>query len=359
MWDVACAALLEPLLRAGWWEAAAHLAWPDQFSAFAPFHVEAFAWWSAIPDGASPDPFAGCWFRDGGKSTHTAICVAFAVALGIRPYILWISDVLEQVIDKVTTVGTLLQSTRMRMAFPQAAEQWTDPSTGNKVDWRQGRIRTASGVTVDAGGMDQALRGRLVLLDRPGIVICDDIESGTDTKYMRNKKRKQLTEMIIPMGSDDVALVFIQNRIHKDSLMSQVIDGRADFFTSRVLSGPWPQVIGMETEVEELGDGRSQVVVTAGRFVWPEARGIDVTERQIRNMGLAAFRSEHQHEGAASKGHYFKAELWRRTSGGPVWSGEGVSGVGFWWDGGGGGLHGWGVVGCGTEWVGVGVGCGS
>lgn len=311
--DEACAALLRPLLEAGWWEMAIMLAWPGKFLPFAPFHHEAIAWWADIAAGIEPRPLVACWPRDTGKSTIVGACLAMAVALELRPYMMWISDVEDQVTDKVTTVGVLLQAPRMRMAFPAAAEPWRDPSTGTKVDWRQGRIRTSVGVTLDAGGIDQAMRGRLVILDRPGIIVLDDIEDGTETPYMRKKKERQVTEKILPMGSDDVAVCYVQNRQNKDSLMSQQLDGRAKWLMNRFVSGPWPQIRDLVTEVERQPDGSSRIVIVGGELVWPEGRGYTVSENQLTRMGPAAFRTEHQHEGIASEGHYFARDMWRRA----------------------------------------------
>lgn len=316
--DEACASLLRPLLEAGWWEMAIMLAWPGKFLPFAPFHEEAIEWWTNVEPGVEPRPFVACWPRDTGKSTLTGACLAMAIALEIRPYMIWISDVEDQVTDKVTTVGVLLQAPRMRLAFPEAAEPWRDPATGAKVDWRQGRIRTSAGITLDAGGIDQAMRGRLVLLDRPGVIVLDDIEDGTETPYMRKKKERQVTEKILPMGSDDVVVMFVQNRQNKDSLMSQQIDGRAKWLMNRLVSGPWPQIRGLVTEVERQPDGSSRIVIVGGEPLWPEGRGFNVSENQLTRMGPAAFLTEHQHEGIASEGHYFQRDKWRRAGPGEM-----------------------------------------
>lgn len=320
--DEAVASLLRPLLEAGWWEMAILLAWPGKFLPFAPFHMEAIQWWTEIEVGVEPKPLVACWPRDTGKSTLTGACLAMAIALELRPYMMWISDVEDQVVDKVTTVGVLLQAPRMRMAFPGAAEPWKDPATGTRVDWRQGRIRTSTGITLDAAGMDQALRGRLIILDRPGIIVLDDIEDRTDTPYMRNKKKHQVTETILPMGSDDVAVIYVQNRIHKDSLMAQQLDGKADWLMNRRVSGPWPQILDMETEVERQPDGSSKMVIVHGTPVWPAGRGLNTSEKQMTRIGLAAFRTEHQHEGIAAEGHYFARDKWRLASPGEMPSGR-------------------------------------
>ena len=307
--DVACAALLEPLLRSGWWEAAIQLAWPGQYGPPARFHSEALGWWAGIRAGVSPPAFVACWPRDTGKSTVTKQCLALATGLRLRPYMMWISKIGKQVNDKVRDVGTLLQAPRMKLAFPEAAARYVDPTTGQAVDWREGRIRTANDVVIDAGGMDEALRGALVRDDRPGIIVLDDIESNLDTKYMREKKLAQITDTIIPMGSDDAAILFVQNQIYSASLMSSLLSGEAEWIADRVVSGPWPQIRGMEVEWEEENGIRLPVIV-AGEATWPEERGIEASEAQMRKMGPPAFDREHNHNMEVAQGDMFDRELW-------------------------------------------------
>ncbi len=314
--DVACAALLEPLLRAGWWEAAIQLAWPGAYGEPAPFHAEALMWWSSIEVGVSPSAFVACWPRDTGKSTHVKQCLALATGMRLRPYMMWISKIGKQVNDKVRDVGTLLQAPRMKLAFPQASSRYVDPTSGQAVDWREGRIRTGNDVVIDGGGMDEALRGALVRDDRPGIIVLDDIESNLDTKYMREKKLSQITDTIIPMGSDDAAILFVQNQIHASSLMSTLLSGEAEWMADRVVSGPWPQVRDMEVEWE-LVDGKKLPVIVAGEPTWPEVRGIDASEAQMRKMGPPAFRREHNHDMEVAQGDMFDRDLWGTVSAAP------------------------------------------
>lgn len=299
--DQACVALLEPLIRSGWWEAAIHLAWPNDLDDFAPFHIEALAWWSDIPDGKAPKAFAALWPRDTGKSTLTMRCFAIATAVKRRPYLFWMSEAFDQVTDKVAGVGELLNAPRMAAAFPDAADLVTD---------REGRLQTRSGVTIDAGGMDQALRGRLIVTDRPGVIVLDDVESNLDTKYKRAKKLTQVTETIIPMGSDDCAVLFVQNLIHEDSLASELASGEAEWLADRVVSGPWPQVRDMEVETERLDDGSVHHSIVGGVFTWPEGRGLVKSEDQLNKMGPTAFRREHNHDLSAVEGDMFIRELW-------------------------------------------------
>jgi len=309
--DAAVASLLPGLLEAGWWEMAIYLAWPGQFLPFASYHLEALAWWASIEPGVAPDPLVAAWPRGAGKSSLTAACLALAICVKLRPFMLWLSDIEDQVADKVTSVGTLLQAKRLKLAFPQATARWVDPATGMQVDWRKGRIRTGNGCTLDAAGMDKALRGRLVLFDRPGLIVVDDYEDTTDTAYMRNKRQTQLTASILPMGAPDAAVLMLENLMHPDSLQSQLVDGRADWLQGRRVSGPWPQIRDMETEIETMEDGSTRVVIAGGTPTWPEGRGIEVSESQIRRMGAASFRSEHNHEAVEAEGFYFERKAFR------------------------------------------------
>ncbi|MCP3858695.1 MAG: hypothetical protein GY704_03495, partial [Phycisphaeraceae bacterium] len=222
--------------------------------------------------------------------------------------------------DKVTAVGDLLMSPLFAAAYPDVATRHKT-AVGEFRDWRKARIRTGSGFALDAFGMDQAMRGAKVGSERPDWLILDDFEEYADTVNKTKKRRDEITRTILPAGSDDAAVLVIQNRIRSDSIMSTLLDGTADFLNDRIVSGPWPQIEGLEVDtVDELDDDgatRPRHRIVAGRPTWPEGLGIGVSEREMNDEGLVAWRAEKQHETDIEEGDLFPRDMWRTAEAGP------------------------------------------
>jgi predicted phage terminase large subunit-like protein len=234
--------------------------------------------------------------------------------LKVRPYALYIGKDQTSASTKVEAVGKLMMSDQVRAAYPQTAQMYV-AETGVKRDWRRSRVRNADGFTLDALGMDVALlRGIKVDFSRPGVIILDDIEDFVDTKYMTKKRIDVLTRSIIPAAATDVVYIFVQNKIHSDSIMARLLDDRADFFGDRLVLGPYPQIEGLVTEEYRDDKDRLRHRITAGRPTWPAVLGIEVSNRQLTDEGLVAFLSEKQHETDAAEGDIFPKEHWQYRS---------------------------------------------
>ncbi len=300
-WDAAISELLPWLAEARWAEAFIPLAWGDvlDLKPFAPFHYEAWAWWASIDD-ERPPAFVGCWFRGAGKSSTFGMMLGLSALIGLRDYALWVGAREQAIIDKVSSVGALLAVPRVRAAFPDQTELYRDAMTGVKQDWRRGRVATASGFALDAVGMDQALRGALRLNRRPGLLLIDDIETSADSEYILARKFDQLSRSVVEAGADHCATAFIENLISETSIMNGTLTGRLDFLRRRVVSGPWPQIDGLETELEDTPEG-PQYSIVGGEPNW-EGADLVVSERQMNEAGLTSFLLERQHQTDAVDG---------------------------------------------------------
>jgi hypothetical protein len=108
-----------------------------------------------------------------------------------------------------------------------------------------------------------------------------------------DRKIRTLTKAILPAGTDDTAIVAVQNLIHRDGIFARLADvsaERADFLADRVVSGPIPAIEGLEVAEQ---DGRW--VITAGRATWV-GQDIAACQAIIDTEGISAFRMERQHE---------------------------------------------------------------
>lgn len=275
-----------------------HMAGPYVARGFAPYHAEYWDWLWRIQYGVRSQPFVGIWPRGGGKSTNAELGCAAVAARKTRRYGLYICETQEQADDHVANVAGILESPTFDLAYPEAASRKLN-KYGNSRGWRRNRLRTASGFTLDAIGLDTAARGVKLDEDRPDLLVLDDLDGKLDTPATTEKKITTLTHTLLPATSDAPAVIFIQNLVIPNGIAARLADGRADFLADRIVSGPHPAIRHLTTEQR---DGRT--VVTGGEPTWP-AMGLAVAQAEINEMGLTAYLAEKQHDVTAPAGGMF------------------------------------------------------
>lgn len=267
---------------------------------FGAHHVEFWDWVWEIDAGVRPDAFVGAWPRGGAKSTSAEAAV---VALGCRRrrrYGLYVCETQDQADDHVGNIGAVLESAEVAAWYPAMAERLVG-KFGNSKGWRRNRLRTATGFTVDAIGLDTAARGVKLEDQRPDFIVFDDIDHHDDSPRVVARKIKTITHALIPAGSDDVAVLAIQNLVHRDGVFARLVDGRARFLARRRVSGPIPAIEGLGTEHVDDGTPGGRDVIVAGTPTWA-GQSLVRCQEMIDDMGLVAFLEESQHDVAAREG---------------------------------------------------------
>jgi hypothetical protein len=213
-----------------------------------------------------------------------------------RRYGLYICETQDQADDHVGNVATMLESDAFAARYPEAAERAIG-KYGRSKGWRRNRIRTASGFTLDAIGLDTAARGAKLDEDRPDLLVFDDLDNEHDTADAIDKKLASITRKLIPAGASDVAILGLQNLVHADGIFARLADGRADFLHNRIVSGPHPAIRDLVYATDR--DGRHRLL--GGSPTWA---GQDLARCQamVDDMGLRAFLSECQHDVQAPEG---------------------------------------------------------
>lgn len=267
---------------------------------FAGHHREFWAWlWSIEPD-VRPDPSVSIWPRGGAKSTSAELA---AVALGCRRkrrYGLYVCETQAQADDHVGNIASMLEGPGVGRWYPAMAERLVG-KFGNSKGWRRNRIRTADGFTIDAIGLDTASRGVKLDDQRPDFMVIDDIDHHADSPVVVRAKIDTLTKALIPAGAADLAIVAIQNLVHRDGVFARLADGRARFLARRKLSGPIPAVRGLATEHRVQPDGSGRDVIVEGTPTW-RGQPLERCQEQIDDMGLGAFLAEAQHDVSRREG---------------------------------------------------------
>jgi hypothetical protein len=265
---------------------------------FASFHCELWEWVWSLRIGIRPDPFIAIWSRDAGKSTNAEIgCVALG-ARRVRRYGLYISSTQDKADDHVSNVGEILENSPVTREDPALTSRRVG-KYGQSKGWRRNRLRTASGFTLDALGLDSAARGAKLDEQRPDFIVLDDIDQDGDTELKVQKKIDQLTRKIFPAGASDVAILGVQNLVHANSVFARFVDGRNQFLLNRKVSGPHPALRGLDY-LET--DGKVQL--TAGEATWT-GLSFDRCQQIVNDTGITAFLAEYQHDKSAQQGAFF------------------------------------------------------
>lgn len=275
---------------------------PLHFSqSFSDRHLEFWEWVESIEPDEKPAPFVAIWGRGGGKSTNAEAAAVRVGARKTRKYIWYISETQDQADEHVQNIASMLESTAVEKYHPSLSSRKLG-KYGNSKGWRRNRLRTMSGLTIDALGMDTARRGFKVEEQRPDMMIFDDIDGERDTIETTDKKQSIITKKLLPAGSYDCAVLFVQNLVIATGIFGRLYDGSARWLNNRIVSGPHPAVIGLKTENV---DGRD--VIIEGSETW-EGQNLETCQKQIDEWGLAAFLAECQHEVYVRSGQIFLPE---------------------------------------------------
>lgn len=268
------------------------------FGGFAERHIELWRWVWGIEKKIRPLPFVAIWPREGGKSTAAELAAVALGARDIRRYIWYVRETQDQADRSVTNVMDLLESASIEQYYPELGKREIG-KFGAPRSWRRQQLRTASGFIVDAIGLDTAVRGAKVKEQRPDFIILDDIDGKHDTPKTTGKKIETITTSLLPAGSQDCAVLAIQNLILPQGVfakLANVADEPADFLADRIVSGPYPAVVD---PVVEQQNGR--FVLIDGVPTW-DGQNLDLCQRNIDTWGYNAWRQEAQHEIEAPPG---------------------------------------------------------
>ena len=274
--------------------------------ATAPFgdhHARFWKWVWGIEPTVRPQSFVAIWPRGGAKSTSAEMAVVALGARQKRKYCLYVSETQDQADDHVANVAAILEGLEIGFAYPDLGERLMG-KFGSVKGWRRNRIRTGTGFTVDAVGLDSAARGIKLESMRPDLMVFDDIDSEHDSANATDKKIKTITRKLLPAGSVDAAILAIQNKVHDDSIFARLADGRADFLRDRIVSGPIPAVWDLEWAER---DGLFQIV--GGQAAW-EGQPLGACQGILNDIGLTAFLAECQHATVSLAGGMFDHIDW-------------------------------------------------
>ena len=261
-------------------------------------HTTLWDWANDIIAGSTPRPFIAIWPRNRGKSTHAEIVAADMGARGMRKYCLYVCMTQEQADKHIYTINNMLESDTVARYAPDVGT----PKVGKHGarNWRRNIMVADNGYTVEAAGLDKAIRGHKIDWARPDLIIFDDIDHKHDTEAAVLKKQGTITTSVLPAGAENCAVLFCQNLIHTDSIAHRLsrkagTDGAADYLADRIISGPHKAVDNLAYEFVSDDDGAVHWQITGGTSLW-QGFTLDICQAEINREGPTAFDLESQHE---------------------------------------------------------------
>jgi hypothetical protein len=248
-------------------------------------HAALWAWVWSVRAGVRPRPFIAIWPRGGGKSTTAELACLTLLLRGVRRYALYVSGTQDQADRHVETIGAILE----RLGVERAVNKY-----GNSRGWRRNRLKTDQ-FTIDAFGLDTGSRGTKDDDQRPDLLIFDDVDQVHDSPATTRKRIETLTMTLLPAATDTAAIIGVQNLIHGHSVFAQLADGRADWLSDRIVSGPYPALL--DCTIERVADAADDAPAyrVSGVPTWA-GQDVAACQRLVNTIGPDAFRRECQHE---------------------------------------------------------------
>lgn len=145
------------------------------FRELADWHCEVWRWAWAIRLGRPAQPLIAIAPRGGGKSSTSEQVISALGARNSRKYILYVRATQAQANASVANIANILESSMIRNYYPGMGERMMG-RFGQAKSWNRTMLRTASGFTVAAFGLDSAMRGAKVDDYRPDL-ICHAIDT--------------------------------------------------------------------------------------------------------------------------------------------------------------------------------------
>ena len=257
---------------------------------FAERHIRLGRWFGSLRRGIRLAAMVEVWGRGGAKSSSAELGVSF---IGDRPedelpcrFVLYISAKQDQANLHVQSISTNFSDSGVERSLGRY---------GHSKGWTLSRLRCANGFNVQALGLDAAARGIKLDEFRPDLIIFDDIDEESDTPETTAKKIRTITSKILPSGSSDCKILFIQNLIIDTGIVSQLVKGTAGFLLDANIAPIEPAVRGLEVEQYVNDEGKTLWRITAGKATW-EGQNLSTCEAQINDWGIKAFRREALHE---------------------------------------------------------------
>jgi len=258
-------------------------------------HKDLWQWLESITPQSRPKPRVEVWARGAAKSETGQLGIAYLAERLARRFCLYVCSTQDKADEHVASVAALLEKLGHTAAVTMQ---------GHSKGWRRAQVRSSNGFNLAGIGLDTTTRGVKLEEFRPDLMVLDDIDDREDTPKTTAKKERSVTQSILPAGSSDCVVLFLQNLIIEDGIVSRMVEKRADYLLSAEITGPIKAVNDLVIEDAQLPNGRNYKKIIGGRATW-EGQNLEVCQRQILDWGWTAFKRESQQEVQGADGYFF------------------------------------------------------
>jgi predicted phage terminase large subunit-like protein len=244
--------------------------------------------------------------RGGAKSTVGTLAYVLRAAVeGWEPYVWIVSDTRHQACAHLENVKSELTDNALLAAlYPSAA--------GHGPKWQANGIALANGVTIEAFGTGQRIRGRRRRAHRPTLIVCDDLQNDRHalSPTQRERSRHWFHAALMQAGTPRTNVVNLATALHREALALEL--DRTAGWTSRIFKAveSWPENTSLWQDWErrytdfdnpdrkrtarEFYEQHRAALDAGGQVLWPEAEDL-YTLMCIRvESGRTAFEREKQ-----------------------------------------------------------------
>lgn len=265
---------------------------------FAWFHAEFWDWyWPLIRRKQRGESIAGLdaylsylllLGRGNAKSSCMEWSVIAAGALLGPMAVVYVSSTEGLASEHLTAIQHRVESPQFEAHYPSLAEARVG-KYGSRAGWNKNVLKTQSGLTVYAVGLNQDVRGLKDLDLRIGLEVFDDFDSRDDSPDVVAKKEGQIGGTILPMGTPETINIMGQNIIHENSVANRIHKRHSDLLSHRKESGVIPAFSSVE--IEPQGDRH---IIVQGKPNW---KYFDMLAAQkfLDDSGPLHWFAEYQH----------------------------------------------------------------
>ena len=268
--------------------------------------------------------------RGSAKSTIGTLAYVLCVAVeNLEPYIWIVSDTKHQAHSHLENVrAELIDNRRLAEDYPGAV--------GQGPVWRSGAVTLTNGVTVEAFGTGQRIRGRRRRADRPTLIVCDDLQNDghMQSALARQRSRAWFHGALMKAGTSRTNVINLATALHREALAVQLTETPG--WTARTFKAVerWPKNMRLWEEWEALYtdvenaryqetalrfyEQRRGEMDTGAKLLWPEEEDLYTLMCMRVQSGRTAFEREKQNspinpEMCEWPQSYFTDDVWFDT----------------------------------------------
>ena len=250
--------------------------------------------WEIQPD-VCYRPRVECAPRGAGKSATAETWVVSLLARKRRKTIGYISNTDTLASRHFNGIKRKLENTELLKAYPHLKPQVQKYRNAFN-SWSQDRLVTEAGQVVIPITLHGSNRGFKSEDDvRFDCLVFDDIDALGESPDVIAKNIDLIKSEILLAGYANTLNTVFQNLIHRDSIVTQVMDQRADMLSDRIFCGPYPLMKWYDAEKKPLPDGGERWTITAGE-PYDEALPLPYCESILNQIGKDLFDREAQQD---------------------------------------------------------------